>query len=87
LYDQENPGNSWMGQVNLPQFSTVGFCLSSWGPDRNQSAIEWVYVLRRQGNPEGGNSLVYNASNGTMSGGGIGVWGANVPGVSTALGG
>ncbi len=87
LYDQENPGNSWIGQVNLPQFSTKGFCLSSWGPDRNQSAIEWVYILRRQGNPDAGNDFVYSPSNGAISGGGIGVWGGDVPGVSTTLGG
>lgn len=96
----ENPSLTWIDQAGVAQYSTDGFCLASWGPDRVQGArvgndpmgaslgppIEWVYIRARQGadNIYGG---VYAPSNGTLSGGDIGRWGGNVPGVPQILGG
>ncbi|MBI1390537.1 MAG: prepilin-type N-terminal cleavage/methylation domain-containing protein [bacterium] len=91
---------TWIDAVSYQQFSTDGFCLSSWGPDRVQGSrvnndpngaslgppIEWVYIQTRLGNP---NALggVYAPSNGLTSGGDIGRWGGSVPGVPVILGG
>lgn len=89
-YFETNPSNggaNWMNAVNYPQFSTKGFCLSSWGPDRNQDAIEWYYIHSRGGNAEAARSSIYHASNGLISKGDIGYWGGNVPGVPVTAGG
>ncbi|MFH1742459.1 MAG: type II secretion system protein [bacterium] len=86
--DPNNVGMSWIGQIpaQFHDLSTKGFCLSSWGPDRWQDAIEWVYVERRTGSPEGGNFRIYHATNGLTSAGDIGRWGGDVPGVSVTEG-
>ena len=91
---------AWINQAGQAQYSTDGFCLSSWGPDRVQGAkqnndpggasigppIEWVYIRMQSGaaDPLAG---VYAPSNGLISPGDIGRWGGNVPGVPTILGG
>ncbi len=98
--NSSNPSMAWIDQAGQSKWSTDGFCLSSWGPDRVQGArennnptgtmlgppIEWVYIRMREGaaNPFGG---VYSPSNGTVSSGDIGRWGSNVPGVPQSLGG
>lgn len=96
----KEPSQSWIDQAGMAQYSTDGFALASWGPDRVQGSrvgndptgqmlgppIEWVYIRSRQGadNVYGG---VYAPSNGLLSGGDIGRWGGNVPGVPQILGG
>jgi prepilin-type N-terminal cleavage/methylation domain-containing protein len=100
LYKSNPDYPAWIDQAGVAQWSTDGFCLASWGPDRVQGArqnnnptgtmlgppIEWVYIRVREGNPNAYNG-VYAPSNGTVSGGDIGRWGGNVPGVSQVLGG
>ena len=81
-----SPGN-WMNQVNRQDLSTHGYCLSSWGPDRKQDAIEWVYIQSVSGDQQGANSRIYAPSNGLLSGGDIGRWGGSVPGVPIVAGG
>jgi len=83
LYD----GNNWIKQIGRQDLSTNGYCLSSWGPDRLQDAIEWVYILSRDGNPEGARNMMYAPSNGLVSGGDIGRWGGNVTDVPVIAGG
>ena len=72
----------------MSQYSTDGFCLASWGPDKVQGArvnndpmgkavapsIEWVYPNLRAGNWDA-LAGVYAPSNGLTSGGDIGRWG------------
>ena len=85
---EQNPqqtGN-WINRINRPDLSTQGYCLASWGPDRWQNAIEWVYIQRRDGSGDLGDSRVYAPTNGLISGGDIGRWGGNVPGVDIVLG-
>lgn len=98
--NEKDPGLAWINQAGVAEFSTEGFCLSSWGPDRVQGArennsptgqglgppIEWVYIAIQRGQQ---NALdgVYAPTNGLVSGGDIGRWGGNVPGVPTTLGG
>jgi prepilin-type N-terminal cleavage/methylation domain-containing protein len=98
--DPVTPNMAWIDSAGVSQWSTDGFCLASWGPDRVQGAranndptgaslgppIEWVYIRVREGHPNtyGG---VYAPSNGTVSAGDIGRWGGNVPGVPQILGG
>ena len=102
LYKHDTSGQNlaWIDQANVPQYSTDGFCLSSWGPDRVQGAtkgndprgaatgppIEWVYIQIAMGQA---NALdgVYAPTNGLITGGDIGRWGGNVPGVPQVLGG
>ena len=86
--DPKDISMSWMGQIpsEYHQYSTKGFCLSSWGPDRWQDAIEWVYIQRMLGNANGGNNMIYAPSNGLNSGGDIGRWGGAVGGVSVTAG-
>jgi prepilin-type N-terminal cleavage/methylation domain-containing protein len=93
------PNLSWINQAGVAEYSTDGFCLSSWGPDRVQGAregnnptgqvfgapIEWVYIAVRRGNPDA-YAGVYAPTNGLVSGGDIGRWGGNVPGVEVVLG-
>jgi len=80
--------STWMQQVgSYKQFSTKGYCLSSWGPDRLQQAIEWVYIQSRSNTGDHGRSMVYAPSNGLKSAGDIGRWGGNVTGVPTVAGG
>lgn len=86
FYEPKGPGN-WINAINRPDLSTKGYCLSSWGPDRWQDAIEWLYVLNKDGNPYGARSLAYNASNGLVSKGDIGRWGGDVTGVPVTAGG
>ncbi|MBD3266772.1 prepilin-type N-terminal cleavage/methylation domain-containing protein [bacterium] len=82
-----NGWNTWMHNVNRADLSTKGYCLASWGPDRNQDAIEWVYIQNRMGNEKAGNLRIYHPSNGLISQGDIGRWGGNVPGVQMTAGG
>ena len=80
------PGN-WINQIARPDLSTKGYCLASWGPDRNQDAIEWVYVLGHDGSEAGARNLVYQPSNGLISKGDIGRWGGSVTHVPVTAGG
>jgi prepilin-type N-terminal cleavage/methylation domain-containing protein len=96
----DKPGLAWIDSAGVSQYSTPGFCLASWGPDRVQGArenndpmgsslgppIEWVYIRMRQG-VDYALAGVYAPSNGLVSGGDIGRWGGNVPGVPIILGG
>ena len=77
---------NWINRINRSDLSTRGYCLASWGPDRLQNAIEWVYVQRRDGSGDLGNGRIYAPTNGLISGGDIGRWGGNVPGVDIVLG-
>ena len=79
--------HTWMIAVNRPDLSTKGYCLSSWGPDRLQNAIEWVYINSKDNNETLARQRMYNASNGLISSGDIGRWGGNVSGVPTIAGG
>lgn len=78
---------TWMVAINRKDLSTQGYCLASWGPDRWQDAIEWVYVYSRTNQGNGGRDLMYNPSNGLISKGDIGRWGGNVTGVPIIAGG
>ncbi len=78
---------TWMINVNRSDLSTKGYCLSSWGPDRLQNAIEWVYINSKDNNEALGRQRMYNATNGLISSGDIGRWGGNVSGVPTIAGG
>ncbi len=94
-----HPNLAWINQAGVAEYSTDGFCLSSWGPDRVQGAregnnptgpsigppIEWVYIAVRRGNPDAF-AGVYSPTNGLVSGGDIGRWGGDVPGVPVTLG-
>lgn len=86
-YETEGNGYNWMNAVNLPELSTKGYCLASWGPDRQQDAIEWVYVQNKNGNTQGANNRVYAPSNGLISNGDVGRWGGNVGNVPVVAGG
>jgi prepilin-type N-terminal cleavage/methylation domain-containing protein len=90
-YQMDNPPtgwSTWMTQVgSYKQFSTKGYCFSSWGPDRLQQAIEWVYIQTRLNAGDQGRSMVYAPSNGLKSAGDIGRWGGNVSGVPVMAGG
>jgi general secretion pathway protein G len=79
--------NTWMMNVNRPELSTKGYCLSSWGPDRLQNAIEWVYIESKTNTGTLGRQRMYNASNGLISSGDIARWGGNVSGVPIIAGG
>ncbi len=79
--------HTWMIAVNRQDLSTKGYCLASWGPDRLQNAIEWVYVESKTNTGDHGRQRMYNASNGLISGGDIGRWGGNVTGVPVIAGG
>ncbi len=95
------PNLAWINQAGVEEFSTNGFCLSSWGPDRVQGArkgndpagamlgppIEWVYIRMNDGNSDIAYGGVYSPTNGLISGGDIGRWGGSVPGVPQVLGG
>lgn len=82
-----SPFNSWINNIGRPDLSTKGYCLASWGPDRNQNAIEWVYVSSKEGNPQAGRNRMYSGTNGLISGGDIGRWGGDVGGVPVVAGG
>lgn len=96
----KHPNLSWINQAGVAEFSTDGFCLASWGPDRVQGAregnnptgtslgppIEWVYISIQRGNSNA-YAGVYAPTNGLVSGGDIGRWGGDVPGVDVILGG
>ncbi len=86
FYENKGPGN-WMNAINRPDLSTKGYCLSSWGPDRWQDAIEWYYVQSKLGDTAGALARVYHASNGLVSKGDIGRWGGDVTGVPVIAGG
>jgi len=86
FYETSGPG-TWMNAINRPDLSTRGFCLASWGPDRTQNAIEWVYVQGIAGNQQGANDRIYAPSNGLISSGDIGRWGGDVSHVPTTAGG
>jgi prepilin-type N-terminal cleavage/methylation domain-containing protein len=79
--------NTWMMNIGRSDISTKGYCLSSWGPDRTQDAIEWVYVQGKDGNPAGGRNRIYASTNGLVSSGDIGRWGGNVTNVPMTAGG
>jgi prepilin-type N-terminal cleavage/methylation domain-containing protein len=65
------PSNLATTQSPWPAF--VGWSVTSWGPYRVQTAIEWlVYGQQRQ-------YLIYDPTNGTVSKGGLGYFGGNVP--------
>jgi len=56
-----------------PYAAFAGWSVTSWGPARVQTAIEWlVYGSNRV-------YLIYDPTNGTVSKGGIGYFGGNVP--------
>ncbi len=78
---------TWMMAINRQDLSTKGYCLASWGPDRWQDAIEWVYVQSSTGTGDGGRGRMYAPSNGLISKGDIGRWGGSVPGVPIIAGG
>ncbi len=80
-------GGNWINRINRPDLSTKGYCLASWGPDRWQNAIEWVYIQTASGNPAGARDRMYNPTNGLISSGDIGRWGGDVPGVPITAGG
>ncbi len=86
FYENDGP-NNWINNIGREDLSTPGYCLASWGPDRNQDAIEWVYVQRTAGNDQGALNRVYHPSNGLISRGDIGRWGGNVPNVPLIAGG
>ena len=79
--------NTWMINIGNKELSTQGYCLASWGPDRAQNAIEWVYIQSRLNEGDRGRSRVYAPSNGLISAGDIGRWGGNVTGVPIVAGG
>ncbi|MBN2326370.1 MAG: prepilin-type N-terminal cleavage/methylation domain-containing protein [Candidatus Omnitrophica bacterium] len=86
-YDPASEAGNWIKRINRKDLSTKGYCLASWGPDRQQNAIEWVYVQGRDGNPAGGRDRVYAPSNGLISAGDIGRWGGDVRNVPIVAGG
>ncbi|MDP8243094.1 MAG: prepilin-type N-terminal cleavage/methylation domain-containing protein [Candidatus Hinthialibacter antarcticus] len=85
-YEHDGP-NNWINNIGREDLSTPGYCLASWGPDRNQDAIEWVYVQRSAGDAKAALNRVYHPSNGLISRGDIGRWGGNVPNVPMIAGG
>lgn len=84
---EEAPGRNWINNINRPDLSTKGYCFSSWGPNRNQNAIEWLYVEGRTVGGRAGWHRVYSPTNGLISAGDIGRWGGNVSNVPTIAGG
>ncbi len=88
-YFENDPlnGGNWINRISRKDLSTQGYCLASWGPDRLQNAIEWVYIQTADGNPQGARNRIYHPSNGLVSSGDIGRWGGNVPGVPITAGG
>ncbi len=80
-------GGNWINRINRPDLSTQGYCLASWGPDRWQNAIEWVYIQSADGNQAGARNRMYAPSNGLVSSGDIGRWGGDVPNVPITAGG
>ncbi|RJP21411.1 MAG: prepilin-type N-terminal cleavage/methylation domain-containing protein [Candidatus Omnitrophota bacterium] len=85
-YENSGPGN-WINAINRPDLSTKGYCLASWGPDRTQNAIEWVYVQNAAGQNKAANDRVYHPTNGLVSSGDIGRWGGDVSNVPITAGG
>ena len=81
--------NSWMFlQLLVPANAPLvrpykGWSLSSFGPDREQQAIEWFAM---PGNPPSDDpttkdwSMIYDPTNGTLSNGDIVRWGGEMPG-------
>lgn len=82
-----SPFVNWMNNVGRNDLSTRGYNVSSWGPDRSQNAIEWVYINIADGNAQQGRNRMYSPSNGLISGGDIGRWGGSVPNVPIIAGG
>ncbi|MFH1744045.1 MAG: prepilin-type N-terminal cleavage/methylation domain-containing protein [bacterium] len=77
---------SWARLSNVTaQYNTMnmnymkGYCISSYGPDKGASGVEWVPI-------GGGAASIYDPSNGLVSLGDIGRFGGAVPS-STILGG
>ncbi|MGC9328578.1 MAG: type II secretion system protein [Candidatus Hinthialibacter sp.] len=89
LYTANSPSgwNTWMNNIGGQDLSTKGYCLASWGPDRTQNAIEWVYIETGRNIGDHGNRRIYAPSNGLISVGDIGRWGGSVPGVPIMAGG
>jgi prepilin-type N-terminal cleavage/methylation domain-containing protein len=83
----DSPFTTWMNAVGRSDLSTRGYNVSSWGPDRAQNAIEWVYINMADGNAKVGRDRMYNASNGLISPGDIGRWGGDVRNVPIVAGG
>lgn len=81
------PGRNWINNINRQDLSTFGYCLASWGPDRNQNAIEWVYIQNSSGDQAGAWARVYSPTNGLVSTGDIGRWGGDVNNVPVVAGG
>ena len=71
-----NGGTSYpsnLATTQTPYQAFVGWSVTSWGPNRSQTAIEWlVYGANRI-------YLIYDPTNGTVSQGGIGYFGGAVP--------
>ncbi len=86
FFEPEGPGN-WMNAIGRSDLSTKGYSLASWGPDRSQNAIEWVYVQSAEGNMQGARNRMYAPSNGLVSSGDIGRWGGDVSNVPITAGG
>lgn len=76
-------GDSWrdaVEAVGAPEFDAdtpnySGYCLSSWGPDRTQNAIEFA-PFRAEAEAL---NLYYDSTNGTVSRGDISRYGGAVP--------
>ncbi len=73
-YYPDNPSGTWMGRAGLGAYSTDGYLLYSFGPDKAQTALEWYAA--GQGNP----GMLYQPSNGLISAGDIGITGGKTNG-------
>ena len=81
---QINPERTnWMSLIGRSYRNpTDGICFTSWGPDKQQDASEWVYIYCTMlDDPETGYSLIYDPTNGTISNGDVVRYAGVVPGV------
>jgi prepilin-type N-terminal cleavage/methylation domain-containing protein len=70
---------SGLATTQTPYQAFTGWSVTSWGPYRTQTAIEWlVYGANRI-------YLLYDPTNGTVSQGGIGYFGGAVPPWSSGI--
>ena len=61
--------STWIGRANQGAYSMNGYLLYSFGPDRAQSGLEWYAAGL------GETGMIFNASNGLISTGDIGIAG------------
>lgn len=79
-YNTAQYSDNWIDAIhrlnpsaNYRQYAAEAYCLSSWGPDRKQDAVEWLYIFNRQSPTllQKNLKLLYDPTNGVRSKGDI----------------